>query len=142
MALSKAERDVVVELVTATIEEVTATYERQLEGLRARVVLLEGQLTGRKSAAPVGVDLADRLAAATRTYVARTVAPLAERLAAIEGRGELVYRGVWTAGVLYQRGNFATHGGSCWACIQDTTTTPPGAAWVLAVKRGSDAPAR
>lgn len=142
MALSKQERDVVTGLVVDCIAEAVGAFEREVDALRARVQLLEGQLAGRKSAAPVGVDLADRLAAATRTYVARNLAPLAERLAAIEGRGELAYRGVWASGVLYRRGNFATHNGSCWACLEDTTSSPPGAAWQLAVKRGSDAPTR
>ena len=142
MALSKAERDAVVALVGGAMEEATAAFEREVEGLRARMQLLEAQATKSKSAAPVGVDLAERLAAGVRAYVGKVCGPLAARLATIEARGELVYRGTWTNGVLYRRGNFATHGGSCWSCLEDTTTAPPGAAWQLAVKRGSDAPSR
>lgn len=146
MALTKAERDAVIGLVTDAMTEAVGGFEREVDALRARVQLLESQLTKNKSASPggaaVGVDLADRLAAGVRAYVAKSVAPLSTRLATIEARGELAYRGVWTNGVLYRRGNFATHGGSVWACLEDTVTAPPGAHWQLAVKRGSDAPSR
>ncbi len=142
MALSKAERDAVVALVGGAMEEASAAFEREVEGLRARVQLLEGQLTGRKSAAPVGVDLADRLAAATRTYVARTVAPLAERLAAIEAKGLGEYLGTFQPGRTYTKGQFVTFDGSVWHANRQTSAKPPGGDWTLAVKKGTDAPAR
>ncbi len=123
-----------------------STYERQIEGLRARVQLLEGQLAGRKSAGPggaaVGVDLADRLAAGVRAYVARSVAPLSARLATIESKGWPEYLGTHQAGRTYLRGQFVTHDGSLWHANRETSTKPPGGDWTLAVKKGTDAPAR
>ena len=146
MPLTKAERDAVIGLVTDAMTEAVGGFEREVDALRGRVQILEGLAAGRKSASPGGaaggVALADRLAAGVRAYVGKVCGPLAARLATIEARGELVYRGTWTNGVLYRRGNFTTHGGSCWACLEDTRTAPPGAAWQLAVKRGSDAPSR
>lgn len=52
----------------------------------------------------------------------------------------MIYRGVWTAGKLYSRGDAVTHGGSVWHANQATTIRPgDGPAWQLAVKHGRDA---
>lgn len=140
MPLTKAERTIVVELVTDAIGETIAGFEREVDALRGRVQLLEGQIAGRKSASPggaaVGVDLADRLAAGVRVYVSRTVAPLAERLATIEARGEVKYCGVWQAAGIYKRGNLCTRDGSLWVAVRDTTSSPPGPGpdWQLCAK--------
>lgn len=51
-----------------------------------------------------------------------------------------IYRGVWTAAAVYERGDCVTHGGSEWHC-NTTATAKPGdgsAAWTLKVKRGRD----
>lgn len=57
-------------------------------------------------------------------------------------RQHLRYRGVYKHGETYQPGNFATFGGSVWACTSKTADPPGGTpanpAWTLAVRRGSD----
>lgn len=146
MALTKAERDAVIGLVTDAMTEAVGGFEREVDALRARVQLLESQLTKNKSASPggaaVGVDLADRLAAGVRAYVAKSVAPLSARLATIEAKGWPEYMGVHQVGRTYLRGQFVTHDGSLWHANRETVTRPPGGDWTLAAKKGTDAPAR
>lgn len=50
------------------------------------------------------------------------------------------YRGVFTEGGTYARGDLATWGGSVWHCDQETTEKPDGPSkhWTLAVKKGRD----
>lgn len=51
-----------------------------------------------------------------------------------------IYRGVWTAGKTYERGDGVTWAGSVWHA-NTTTTSKPGdgsPTWTLAVKRGGD----
>ncbi len=146
MPLTKAERTIVVELVTDAIGETIAGFEREVDALRGRVQLLESQLTKNKSASPggaaVGVDLADRLAAGVRAYVAKSVAPLAARLAAIEAKGLGEYLGTFQPGRTYTKGQFVTFDGSVWHANRQTSAKPPGGDWTLAVKKGTDAPSR
>ena len=48
-------------------------------------------------------------------------------------------RGIWKAGVAFQRGDAVTYGGSLWIAQADTEQKPgDGADWRLAVKRGRD----
>lgn len=48
-------------------------------------------------------------------------------------------RGVWKAGVAYEKGDGVSHGGSFWIAQADTTEKPEtGKDWRLAVKRGRD----
>jgi hypothetical protein len=57
------------------------------------------------------------------------------RLETVKG---FTYRGVWTDGVTYEPGDFATRDGGMFACVV-TTQSRPGEShdWVLAVKRGA-----
>lgn len=51
----------------------------------------------------------------------------------------MIYRGIYTAGQQYVRGDVVTWGGSSWTCREDTTDKPGDSpAWQLAVKRGRD----
>jgi hypothetical protein len=52
----------------------------------------------------------------------------------------VIYRGVWTGGKAYARGDQVTAHGSSWTAMADTTEVPgDGAtAWVLSSKRGRD----
>jgi len=52
----------------------------------------------------------------------------------------VIYRGVFVDGKVYERGDCVTVAGSIWHCNADTTTRPGdgAAAWTLAVKRGRD----
>lgn len=51
-----------------------------------------------------------------------------------------IYRGVWSEGTTYQRGDGVTWGGSEWHCNESTATKPGDGskAWTLKVKRGRD----
>ena len=50
-----------------------------------------------------------------------------------------LYRGIWREGA-YQRGDSATHEGSTWIALADTTSRPgtPNCDWQLANKKGRD----
>ena len=82
--------------------------------------------------------LVDRLTAAEHE-----IGQLKARLAAIEGKVLLDYRGVWQAGQKYQRGACCTDHGALWIAEQETQARPngPDSGWKLAVKRGDAAPA-
>lgn len=69
------------------------------------------------------------------------IAALTERLAAVEARPHLEYRGVWERETTYTHGNCVTKDGSVWICIVAPTTSEPGVdhvCWKLAVKRGKN----
>jgi hypothetical protein len=64
-----------------------------------------------------------------------------ERIKQIEGQPTaLAYQGVFVHGKTYQRGQFATSGGSLWHANKITTAKPGDGSgdWTLAVKKGSD----
>lgn len=70
---------------------------------------------------------------------------LRRRVEALEDRPKgLEYRGVWTAGKTYEKGDTTTDGGSLWVALEATTARPgdvrPGgkAPWQLCAKRGRD----
>lgn len=55
----------------------------------------------------------------------------------------MIYRGVYTAGKSYERGDSVTWGGAQWTALQDTDakpgeSAPASRAWALAVKAGRD----
>ena len=65
---------------------------------------------------------------------------LEERVAALEAKPTLAYRGVWDGAKLYAPGTFITHGGSVWHSDVESRGVRPGegnSIWRLAVKRGS-----
>ena len=67
--------------------------------------------------------------------------PLMARIAALEARPTLQYRGVYDAAEEYSVGHFVTYDGSLWAAKISTRGVEPGngeLAWQLAVKRGRD----
>jgi hypothetical protein len=65
---------------------------------------------------------------------------LEARVADLEARGSIEYRGIWAADTKYKSGNAVTHDGSMWIATADTQGVRPGdtAFWKLAVKRGRD----
>lgn len=67
------------------------------------------------------------------------LAALERRLAQVEATKGIAYRGIWTEGTLYSRGDFATSGGSCWHANCETYSKPGESPdWTLAVKCGRD----
>jgi hypothetical protein len=66
-------------------------------------------------------------------------AALQARIAALEKRPGMSYRGVWAAGEGSQPGDVCTHDGSMWYCWAATKDRPGTSdAWQLCVKRGRD----
>src|SRR5262245_7867846 len=69
----------------------------------------------------------------------RELAEVKQRLAAIETKCILDYRGVWVNGRRYERGDCTTWDGGIWIAQAETEGERPGngaTAWKLAVKRG------
>ena len=90
-------------------------------------------------------DLTKDLAEITREYVtlkiAEAVAPLREKIAALEARPDIKYCGTWHDSTTYEPGDFTTFAGSMWHCRARCHGRRPGEApdaWQLAVKRGAD----
>lgn len=91
--------------------------------------------------------VASGLAQATKEYVAATLAPLEQRIAALEAQLDaklkaMRYRGVWLADEQYIAGNSVTVDGSVFMALRDSKGVRPGddarGVWQLAVKRGRD----
>lgn len=64
---------------------------------------------------------------------------LEARLAVIEARPDVEYRGVFTIGKTYEPGHLVTRNGALWLCTSGCTTTQPSAdpsRWKLIVKSG------
>ncbi len=67
------------------------------------------------------------------------VEALEQRIAKLEARPQMSYRGVWTEGEENRPGDVATHAGSMWYCWAATKDRPGTSdAWQLCVKRGRD----
>jgi len=88
--------------------------------------------------------LAEELAAIIKEQVTAEIAPLTDRIAALEDamkqEKSLAYKGVYAAGEVYDVGSLVTCGGSLWHCDRLTKAKPGEAAdcWTLAVKKGRD----
>jgi hypothetical protein len=66
---------------------------------------------------------------------------LEQRIAALEQRPTLEYRGTWERGAMYAAGNVVTHHGSAWVSRVNELRSEPGAdfiGWQMIVKRGRD----
>jgi hypothetical protein len=69
------------------------------------------------------------------------IAALEVRIARLEAGGAKsfadCFKGVWSAGARYSRGELALRDGACWMCLRDTSGNRPGddsAAWLLIAK--------
>jgi hypothetical protein len=80
------------------------------------------------------------LAVETKKHVAAKIAPLEERIAALEARRSLRYSGICERGQAYGEQEAVTHQGSLWIATRDTVGIPgtENSAWQLAAKRGRD----
>lgn len=68
------------------------------------------------------------------------IAELEKRIADLEARPQMQYRGIWNADTQNNAGDFVTHGGSMWFARRSTRTRPGSSDdWQLAVKHGKDA---
>jgi len=80
------------------------------------------------------------LAPVIHAHVEKVTAPLKARIAELEAKPEMKYRGIWTEKTIYPVGSFVTDGGSLWHCNARTHERPGTCeGWTLAVKRGRDA---
>jgi hypothetical protein len=77
--------------------------------------------------------IADVIIAAVKA----AIAPYEQRIAALEARG---YKGLYSPGAAYAKGDHVTFDGSLWIARDATTETPGDGAtrWQLAAKRGRD----
>jgi hypothetical protein len=75
-------------------------------------------------------------------YVQQELAPILQRLEALEERPALRDAGVWKADQVYQIGDVVTDHGSAWVCRLHCCQSRPGGdggvGWRLLVKRGRD----
>jgi hypothetical protein len=88
-------------------------------------------------------DMFDRLEAELRLdKQERELLELKQRLAVLEAKCVLEYRGVWKPDAKYPRGAACTHDGGLWIAEHDTDQRPGNGAtaWKLAVKKGNGAP--
>jgi polyhydroxyalkanoate synthesis regulator phasin len=66
----------------------------------------------------------------------KRITTLEQRIAELEKGAE--YRGIWSPGSSYIKGNSVTFQGGIWICKEDTDSRPgTDSTWQLAVKRGS-----
>jgi hypothetical protein len=76
----------------------------------------------------------------TRCDAAMTA--LEARVAELEARPSLDYKGIWNASSLYRRDDCVTHSGSIWCCERDhncgIVPVEAGDGWRLACKKGAD----
>lgn len=80
------------------------------------------------------------VAAVVAFAIKAAIAPLKERIAALEARPRgLSYEGVWRAGAAYETSDCVTDHGGLWIAERPTTARPGdlNSGWRLAVKRGS-----
>jgi hypothetical protein len=72
--------------------------------------------------------------------VTEALKQITARVTALErADAQRVYRGVYSTTEKYFKHNSCTHSGSLWIATADPTGSPPGNAWILAVRRGRDA---
>jgi hypothetical protein len=123
------------------IDQKNIERNTRLTSIETRLASDEARLGGHNGSA-----LDERLAAIERALAELRSQQAIDggRIKQIEGQPSAVaYQGVYTAGKTYQRGQFATWGGSLWHCNERTTAKPgetsvASRAWVLAVKKGTD----
>ncbi|SDA40279.1 hypothetical protein [Mesorhizobium qingshengii] len=120
------------------------TFERMVEWAiyRKNLGLKEA---GCRPDQKVELDLVAMIAAqgdAHHLWLSQRCAAIEKRLAEVEARPTMSYRGVWSQGTDYRRGDVCTHQGSSWHCeLESATGLQPGdgLGWKLMVKKGRDA---
>ncbi|MBM2711669.1 hypothetical protein JQK88_10465 [Mesorhizobium caraganae] len=88
------------------------------------------------------VALVAAQAEAGQAWNALRCAAIEKRLAELESKPSMAYRGVWDRGVSYRHGDVCTHQGSSWHCELDNAQglqPGEGLGWKLMVKKGRDA---
>lgn len=74
------------------------------------------------------------------TACLRLIRSLDSRIAEMEAKKSIEYRGIWSSSEYYCKGDFVTWGGSMWHANTNTRSKPgTDATWRMAVKSGKDA---
>jgi len=81
--------------------------------------------------------MADVIARQVKLFVARELAPYADRLGALEIKKGVVYRGTWSPSAEYSSDQCATFRGALWLCRVASTQAKPGtdSDWRLVSKK-------
>ena len=116
------------------------TYDEMMADLRAaghlKPTLTTAQMKKPLTGAHIGPLIA-ALAPVIRDYVASQVQPLREKIAQLEARPALEYRGVWKSGEPYKAGSAVTDQGGLWIAKVATSARPGSSSdWQLCVKSG------
>ena len=117
--------------------------EEKRDDLAAEVLALQHKVAKleRKRPKPMTFADAESLAEAVGNVLAKTekkIDALVKRVAELEARPELKYRGPWQDKMAYSLGTFCSLGGSLWHSNENGNTSKPGCddKWTLAVKHG------
>jgi hypothetical protein len=84
--------------------------------------------------------IAKAIAPVIKEYFARSLAPVLQRLEALEGHG-IKYCGVFQRAARYEKGSVVSDNGSAWIALRGVEGERPGESpmsWQLLVKRGRD----
>jgi BMFP domain-containing protein YqiC len=119
------------------------------QDLRAELIELQhkvAKLEKKRSPKAMSYAEAESLAEAIGNVIAKTekkLDQLVKRVAELEARPELKYRGPWQDKMSYSAGTFVSFGGSLWHSNENGNTSKPGCddKWQLAVKHGRAATA-
>ena len=124
----------------ATRDMVNRRLTQRIDELEARLKQVD-QLSTRLSAVEVCVGaVAMRMDVGDGNEGLEELKSLDSRIAQLEWRPILSYRGIWREDDDHRVGDFCTHDGSMWYWWQNHTKDRPGTstAWQLVVKRGKD----
>ncbi|TPN38688.1 hypothetical protein FKO01_05000 [Mesorhizobium sp. B2-3-3] len=123
----------------ATIE---AAYEATLDWFRNRAAI-DAWKAFPSPDTPIGAEILMLTIGTIKGIEAWFSARMTEaeqRIAELESKPSVEYRGVWSAAQTYKHGHLVTHKGSVWhADIESTGLAPgEGTGWKMAVRRGQD----
>lgn len=128
-------------MTTYNIPGKAGSYRLHPDG-RVEVVRTDGGEPHQAKDAPPAVAPEDSFLYRFADAVSKRLIEIQQRIIALEKqlkteRKGFYYRGVFTEGESYEEGDFATHGGGLWACLEPTTTRPGTSEhWQLAVEAG------
>jgi hypothetical protein len=87
------------------------------------------------------LDLYQQMGAEVAAAIEAATAPLVARIQELESRAKAWrFLGAWSEGMIAVPGNFCSHSGSTWACVEQTSQRPgtPNSGWLLSAKSGRD----
>jgi hypothetical protein len=125
--MTEADLNALIRGIAGPIKEQLSERDRRIDALETRGA---GESNEYIIADVIGEELGERDA---------KILALEAKVAALEARPTLGYRGVWSIDEQYNLGNFATSDGSLWHCNKSTRSRPgTDASWTLCCKRGQN----